>query len=96
MWSDEETRRLIQVWEEESERVWSGIGKKQLSLKTLSELLQKQDIDRDLSQVEGKVKAMKRDYKAVKNGTAIAAVQGRMAPYMDKLEVIFNREQPAE
>lgn len=92
MWSDEETRTLVRIWEEESARVWASAGKKVLSLKRISELLQGENVDRDISQVEGKIKALKRDYKAVKSERAIPAVQTRMAPYLDKLDVIFTRD----
>jgi hypothetical protein len=92
MWSDEETRALVRVWEEESARVWASAGKKVLSLKRISDLLQAENIDRDVSQVEGKIKALKRDYKAVKGEKAIPAVQARMAPYLDKLDTIFSRD----
>jgi len=93
MWSDEETLKLIKIWTEETERVWSNIGKKTLSLKLISDLLQKQGVDRYLSQVEGKIKALKRDYKAVKSNTALGSIQLRMAPLLEKLAVIFAREQ---
>jgi hypothetical protein len=92
MWSDEETQSLVRVWEEESARVWASAGKKVMSLMRISELLQEQDIDRDVSQVEGKIKALKRDYKAVKSEKAIPAVQTRMVPYLEKLDIIFSRD----
>jgi len=93
MWSEEETRVLVKVWEEESARVWASAGKKSLSLKKISDLLQAEKVDRDVSQVEGKIKALKRDFKAIKTDKAIPAVQARMAPYLDKLEAIFSREE---
>ncbi|KAI1285415.1 Protein bric-a-brac 2 [Halotydeus destructor] len=93
MWSEEETKALVRVWEEESGRVWASAGKKTLSLQKISDLLQEQDIDRDISQVEGKIKALKRDYKAVKSEKAIASVQARMAPYIDTLDVIYSRDE---
>ena len=92
MWSEEETRTLVKVWEEESARVWASAGKKVLSLKRISDLLGAEKMDRDVSQVEGKIKALKRDYKAVKADRAIPAVQARMAPYLDKLDAVFSRE----
>lgn len=93
MWSEDETRALVRVWEEESARVWASAGKKVLSLKRISDLLQAETIDRDVSQVEGKIKALKRDYKAVKADRAIPSVQARMAPYLDKLDAVFSREE---
>ena len=93
MWSDEETRALVKVWEEESARVWASAGRKSLSLQKISELLlENENVDRDVSQVEGKIKALKRDYKAVKSDKAIASVQTRMAPYLEKLDLIFSRD----
>lgn len=96
IWSDDEVRTLVRVWEEESARVWASAGKKQLSLKRISELLQEQNVDRDLSQVEGKIKALKRDYKAIRMNRAIPSVQARMAPYLDKLHVIFQNVQDSD
>jgi hypothetical protein len=93
MWSEDETRCLIRIWEEESARVWASAGKKALSLKRISDLLVVENIDRDISQVEGKIKALKRDYKAVKHDKAIPAIQTKMAPYLDKLDAIFSREE---
>lgn len=92
MWSDDETGGLVRIWEAESARAWASVGKKVLSLMRVSELLQGENIDRDVSQVEGKIKALKRDYKAVKSEKAIPAVQARMAPYLEKLDVIFSRD----
>ena len=89
MWSEEEVRSLVRIWEEESARVWASAGKKQLSLKRISDLLQLDGVDRDISQVEGKIKALKRDYKAIKTDRAIASVQTRMAPYLERLDRIF-------
>lgn len=93
MWSEEETKHLVRIWEEESARVWASAGKKQLSLQRISDLLGQEKIDRDVSQVEGKIKALKRDFKQIKQDKAIQQVQQRMAPYLDKLEKIFSREQ---
>lgn len=93
MWSEEETKHLVRIWEEESARVWASAGKKQLSLQRISDLLIQERIDRDVSQVEGKIKALKRDFKQIKQDKAIQQVQQRMAPYLDKLEKIFSREQ---
>lgn len=93
MWSEEETKSLVKIWEEESARVWASAGKKVLSLQRISDLLQHENIDRDVSQVEGKIKALKRDFKQIKQDRAIQTVQQRMAPYLDKLEKIFSREQ---
>lgn len=93
MWSEEETKHLVRIWEEESARVWASAGKKQLSLQRISDLLVQEKIDRDVSQVEGKIKALKRDFKQIKQDKAIQQVQQRMAPYLDKLEKIFSREQ---
>lgn len=93
MWSEEETKHLVRIWEEESARVWASAGKKQLSLQRISDLLVQERIDRDVSQVEGKIKALKRDFKQIKQDKAIQQVQQRMAPYLDKLEKIFSREQ---
>lgn len=84
---------MIKIWQEESARVWASAGKKILSLKVISERLKKEaDVERDISQVEGKIKALKRDYKAVKAGKAINSVQNRMSPYLDILDNIFLRE----
>lgn len=92
MWSEDETRCLIRIWEEESARVWASAGKKMLSLKRIADLLIVENVDRDISQIEGKIKALKRDYKAVKQDKAIPAIQTKMAPYLEKLEAIFSRE----
>ena len=92
LWSDEETNTLLKVWDEESARVWASAGKKILSFKRIAELLIEEGIDRDLSQVEGKVKALKRDFRAVRAGKAVPAVAQRMASCMDRLEVILSRE----
>ena len=92
MWSEEETKCLVKIWEEESARVWASAGKKVLSLQRISDLLMQENIDRDVSQVEGKIKALKRDFKQIKQDRAIHAVQQRMAPYLDKLQTIFSRE----
>lgn len=43
--------------------------------------------------VEGKIKALKRDYKQIKFDKAIPAVQHRMAPYLERLDKIFSREE---
>ena len=93
MWSEEETKHLVRIWEDESARVWASAGKKQLSLQRISDLLGQEKIDRDVSQVEGKIKALKRDFKQIKQEKAIQQVQQRMAPYLDRLEKIFSREQ---
>lgn len=93
MWTEEETKCLVKIWEEESERVWASAGKKVLSLQRISDLLIQENVDRDVSQVEGKIKALKRDYKQIKFDKAIPAVQQRMAPYLEKLEKIFSKEE---
>lgn len=93
IWSDVETAALLKVWQEENDRVWASAGKKTLSLPTLVELLQKEGVTRDLSQVEGKIKAFKRDFKAVKAGTATSGTQEKMALIWDKLEAIFASEE---
>jgi len=89
LWTDEEMKTLVRIWDEESARC-SAAGRP-LALQRICELLQAEKIDRDLSQVEGKVKALKRDYKAVKENNAIAKVHARMIPFMGKLERIFSR-----
>ena len=93
IWSESETSTLVDVWDEESARIWASANKKILSLQRISDLLQQRNVDRDVSQVEGKIKALKRDFKAVKLNRAIPSVQIRMAPHLDKLESIFLREE---
>lgn len=93
MWTEDETKCLVKIWEEESERVWASAGKKVLSLQRISDLLIQENVDRDVSQVEGKIKALKRDYKQIKFDKAIPAVQQRMAPYLEKLDKIFSKEE---
>ncbi|XP_053214978.1 uncharacterized protein LOC128398177 [Panonychus citri] len=93
MWSEEETKTLVDVWDEESAGIWRSSSKKMISLQRISDILQQRNVDRDVSQVEGKIKALKRDFKAVKANKAIPSVQARMAPYLDKLESIFLREE---
>lgn len=51
MWTEEETKCLVKIWEEESARVWASAGKKTLSLQRISDLLEQENIDRDVSQV---------------------------------------------
>lgn len=92
-WSAEETEELLRVWDEESRRVWASVGKKTMSVRTVVDMLHERKFDRDYCQIEGKIKAMRRDFKQAESGIAIPTVQIRIAPYFDTLKKIIDREK---
>ena len=93
IWTRDETQELLDVWHEEAARVWASAGKRTLSIKSISEILQSKNFDRDPCQIEAKIKAFRRDFKQVNSGTAIPVVHQRIAPYIDLLGKIFEKEQ---
>lgn len=90
MWSNEETRVLLAKWQEESARTWASAGSKTFKMIRISELMQEAGMDRDVSQVEGKIKSLRRDWKAFKSGQAIPQTYKRITPFMKELEKIFQ------
>lgn len=96
LWTEEESEVLLRVWKEENVRVWASAGKKTFSLSRIVQALQVEGVERDLSQVEGKIKGLRRDYRSVKGGTASPAVQQKVALILDKLDDIFSTDNQSE
>ena len=62
-------------------------------MKRVTDTLQSNGMDRDISQVEGKIKSMRRDWKSYKGGNAIPVAYKRISPFLEQLEEIFQRER---
>lgn len=93
LWSEDEINLLLDLWLEEIKRCWASGGRRVFSVKNLAHLVNCQGLTRDVSQIEGKMKAIKRDYKSILTGRALSNVQIRIAPHLEQLKEISKFEE---